>query len=534
MYLRLIYVCIQLLILLLPFKAGLAYPGLWIELYYPDNYRFALWEWKPIENATVTGPENFFAESDNTIIPLPSPPIIGNTYRFNIIYQDGSKEIWDYKVTGFNSSFAHMMTPADGDEIYTTTPTFTWSEASGIDRYVLMVHGENGHLWTTSIPAGTTSCKYNYDGTAADSLQWEKSYSIFLHTFDSDGHQATTTSGFIISKPCAEIKSSHKYRMEFQYDTSIDNPQKIWLPIPRLWEGRGVKELKNIKITPTPTDRYYDPNGTGTEIAYWENSGEEIKKISIEFEVELSLIRHCLDENQTWPQYDTGTELYQKNTVSTPWVQSDHPEIVNTAQSIIGSEFNPYKQARLIFNWVNTEIQGSPLNQPPEPDGDALLVLHRRTAGCGGFANLFVALCRSVGIPARNIGVYTPPAGSGQIYFQYGLHCIDCPNPGFGSHVMSEFYLPEYGWVQCDTSQRGGIPQFGRISEERIFMSKGNDIDLGNNHSCSSDQGWNIINNANAWFHLPRIPCQTSSGMTLSIQRISNQIPSIQLLLFDD
>lgn len=63
---------------------------------------------------------------------------------------------------------------------------------------------------------------------------------------------------------------------------------------------------------------------------------------------------------------------------------------------------------------------------------------------------------------------------------------------------MSEFYLPEYGYVQCDISKSGGIQQFGRISEERIFMSKGNNIDLGNNHSCPSDQGGNIINNANA------------------------------------
>ena len=65
-----------LFVLLFALKFSFAYPGLWIEFYYPDNYRFALWEWKPIEHVTVTGPHNFFAKSDNTIIPLPSLPLL--------------------------------------------------------------------------------------------------------------------------------------------------------------------------------------------------------------------------------------------------------------------------------------------------------------------------------------------------------------------------------------------------------------------------------------------------------------------------
>ncbi len=423
-------------------------------------------------------------------------------------------------------SFAHMISPADGEVVYSTEITFSWSAATGVDRYVLMIDDGTVDLWHISLPPGTTSCIYNSDGTANGDLQFEKTYHIHLHAFDSNGHQATTTAAFYIDRPCTEVTPSRRYRMKYQYDCSVDKPDKLWLPIPRPWEGNGVVDLKLIRITPIPTDRYFDPNGTGTEIGYWELSGNGTEKIIIEFIVELSLIRHCIDDNRTWPPYDTSSELYQKNTAPTPWVQSDHPEVVNLANEIVGNETNPYQQAKLIFKWVNTEIMGSPVDQPPEPDGDALLVIQRRTAGCGGYANLFVALCRAVGIPARSIGVWTTHKDGWEIpYFEDGLHCIECPDPGFGTQVMAEFYLQDYGWIQVDASQGGGnSSQFGNIPFERMILSKGNEIDMGQGYSCPSEEGWNNLGGVSAWFHVPRIPSQAFDGVTLKIDNITNSI----------
>ena len=540
MQIRFISTSIQILIFLISIKVSFAFHGLTIEHFYPDDYRFALWEWKPIEHVTVTGPGGLYLESQIALISLLSEPIIGETYTFDIKYKDGSREIWNYTVNSVNNNFAHILSPVNvEEEIITTTPTFLWSEASGITGYVLSINGERtdgsyGNLWIISLPIGTTSCVYNYDGTATENLQIGKRYGIVLSTTDSNGHPAVTMTEFFISGPCTEIETSRKYRMSFQYDTSIDRPQKVWLPIPRSWDSNGVNALKIIKIVPTPNDRYYDPNGTGTEIAYWELSGEGTEKIRIIFDAELSLIRHCIDKDHPWPPYNKNTELYKKNTAPTPWVQSDHPDIVSAAQSIVGSETNPYKQARLIFNWVNSEIRGSPTDGPPEPDGDALLVLQRGTAGCGGYANLFVALCRSVGIPARNIGVWTPPMGfEGQNpYFEYGLHCYDCQNFGFGTHVMAEFFLQDYGWVQCDTSQGGTPLQFGNIPQERLFLSKGNEIELLNDHDCPTDEiHGNSMNGVHAWFTGPRIPCQTASGWTLKIEPPREPIPNTSLIL---
>ena len=212
------------------------------------------------------------------------------------------------------------------------------------------------------------------------------------------------------------------FRMEYTYDPSIDNPTEIWMPLHREWDGNGMKNVKILEISPKPTDRYFDPNGTGTEIAYWKASGDWKDKIKIRFELDLELIEHNIDDNREWPQYDKSSNLYVMNTSPTVWVQSDHPDIKAQAKLIVGNEKNPYKQARLIHAWVWTEIIGSPPGPPHEPDGDALLVLQRGTAGCGGYANIFVALCRSIGIPARSVGSW-PPGDPGKVYFMEGSHC---------------------------------------------------------------------------------------------------------------
>jgi hypothetical protein len=122
-------------------------------------------------------------------------------------------------------------------------------------------------------------------------------------------------------------------------------------------------------------------------------------------------------------------------------------------------------------------------------------------------------------------------------YFGEGSHCIDCQNPGFGTHVMAEFYLQDYGWIQVDASQGDNPPQFGNIPFERLFLSKGNEIDMGHNHSWPAEEGWNILGGVAAWLHVPRIPSQAFAGITLKINDITNPIikpmPFIPLLLFD-
>jgi len=286
------------------------------------------------------------------------------------------------------------------------------------------------------------------------------------------------------------------YRMEYTFETPAS---EVWAPIPRFWDGNGIVDVAIAEITPEPTDRYYDSGGT--EIGYWKTTGGGNQTFKIIFEIEVSPIFHNISEYQQWPPYDTTTELYKKHTASVVWAQSDSPEIVATAQGIAGFETNRFKQARLFYYWIRSRSWAS---LGPTDYEDALSALQNQRAACGGMANLFVAFCRSVGIPARNVSSLSQ-VGSDQFTTGTLRSFADLE-----THVWAEFYLQDYGWVQCDATQPD---MFARIPRERVITAKGNDILLGHNYSSND---YNNINGERSWFHLACTPGQENVSLTIS------------------
>ena len=301
--------------------------------------------------------------------------------------------------------------------------------------------------------------------------------------------------------PFATPIARQSYRMEYGVRTSEDWC-RMWLPVPRYWDGNGTWRVELGDISPPPTDFYQEANGT--QIAYWElQSGEAITVTEV-FTVEISLgVVYDLNETMEWPPYDTASELYQKNTRPTQWVQADHPLIIQQAQQIVGAETNPYRMAQAIHYWVYTEIRVGEV-----VGGDALSTLVSRKGNCGEHANLFVALCRAVGIPARTVGGFIPDS-EGVFRPEY-------------AHAWSEFYLPDYGWVQNDATGLG----FPGVYEHGLALSKGNDIELGHEFPCGPLP----------WLQLPHVdtlntvfpPCQDhGQGVWLKVE----PLPSWQIYL---
>jgi hypothetical protein len=119
-------------------------------------------------------------------------------------------------------------------------------------------------------------------------------------------------------------------------------------------------------------------------------------------------------------------EEFTKYLASTTFCQSDDIEVRRIAKDIVGDERNSWVAAKKIAEWVSLEM---------EPNYDvgfasAKEVLENREGDCSEHTVLMVALCRSVGIPAR--------AAVGVMYGQ-GI---------FAYHMWSEVYVG--GWVGLD------------------------------------------------------------------------------------
>jgi len=82
---------------------------------------------------------------------------------------------------------------------------------------------------------------------------------------------------------------------------------------------------------------------------------------------------------------------------STPFIQSDHPEIQAKAREIVSPGDPAFVKAKKLVTWVNENIQKRPVLSVP----NALETLQNRVGDCNEHAVLLAALARASGIPAQ-------------------------------------------------------------------------------------------------------------------------------------
>lgn len=159
--------------------------------------------------------------------------------------------------------------------------------------------------------------------------------------------------------------------------------------------------------------------------------------------------RFRVDPEKVGP-YDRESALYRTYTASRGNIAVT-PEIAQRAREIVGKETNPYRAARLIYDYI---LQNLPYSFVPHL---TVAVLKKPEAAyahefgygdCGTQSMYFAALCRAIGIPARSTG---------------GYQLI----PGYsGPHFWAEFYLPNYGWIPVDPTIAEAADWAARLTDE--------------------------------------------------------------------
>jgi hypothetical protein len=138
---------------------------------------------------------------------------------------------------------------------------------------------------------------------------------------------------------------------------------------------------------------------------------------------------------------------------STPFIQSDHPEIQAKAKEIVSPDDPAVVKAKKLVRWVNENIQKRPVLSVP----NALETLQHRVGDCNEHAVLLAALARASGLPAQ--------VEAGLVY-QKGR---------FYYHAWNVLYLGT--WVTAD-SVMGQLPadvthiRFVRGTERQIDLMR--------------------------------------------------------------
>lgn len=265
---------------------------------------------------------------------------------------------------------------------------------------------------------------------------------------------------------------------------------RVWIPIPVEWVTQ--KDVKIMEISPKPVEISEDVHGN--QMAFWQINvaARNTQDYQLIFEVSILKKKWDFDVSKTG-EYDKNDPVYLNYLGSTSLVQTNNPMIIEKAREIVGEEKNPYIKSKLIYDYLEKYlVMGGDSN-------DAVTTLKEKRGQCGGVANLYVALCRAVGVPARTI------VGMGNLSGTKNF-----PAQHLGTHVFSEVYLPYYGWIPVEVRTFDSKNGYGVFDGNFLIMSKGPEIILG--HGADNKN----------WFHLPVIngSQEEAEQITLEVKRI--------------
>ena len=211
---------------------------------------------------------------------------------------------------------------------------------------------------------------------------------------------------------------------------------KVWIPYPV--ETDSQKDIKTVTIEPAQFWKSGPDTKADLGNIYFEIPLDQLTNdlsIKVQFTFNQYQQNFEIDPSKVGT-YDTESSLYKTYTTSAGNTTITS-EIKAKALAIVGSEKNPYLQAKKIFNYITNNVKYSytPHAYLQESGMPESVYVHTYNVGdCGAQSIYFCALCRSLGIPARSIGGF-------QILVEGG-----------SPHFWSEIYLPNYGWVPNDTT----------------------------------------------------------------------------------
>lgn len=139
---------------------------------------------------------------------------------------------------------------------------------------------------------------------------------------------------------------------------------------------------------------------SGTKFDFPESDRQKVISKDEEAEEVVLELKAQLDDSIT---HELTEEEREKFTAPTAKIQSDHPKIRKRAEKIVKGKEETAEKIAALNSWVFNKLSFA----IGDNSSTALRVLETRSGDCTECALLFVALARSLGIPAREVGGYT-------------------------------------------------------------------------------------------------------------------------------
>jgi transglutaminase-like putative cysteine protease len=275
-------------------------------------------------------------------------------------------------------------------------------------------------------------------------------------TFSYDSH---------IPAPAVTYGSPRTYRITHEATLQVGDGRLLsieaWLPVPQNHPEQSVSNLQVQPRVPVVRDvtkraslaRFYQTRGlprTGGHVTY---------RVSYDVTCRQSMTNWAAVGKPTFDDYkrDATFRLFSRPEKK---IETRHAGIKAKAAQLRDGRNEVVETARTIYDFV---INSTTYRLLDGIEG-AGYCLKNGHGECTEYSALFVALCRSAGIPARPV-----------------LGCFGDQTNGW--HAWAEFMLPSGEWIPVDASLGDRNPRqrehwFGRLDNRRVVFGKTYDTDL--------------------------------------------------------
>jgi transglutaminase-like putative cysteine protease len=216
----------------------------------------------------------------------------------------------------------------------------------------------------------------------------------------------------------------------------------------------NYQKVSNFRTYPEEYDMY-----NGSIQLQWDNPDEQIIPYGVSARVETNGYQVQVKRKV---QYPLDVSLLSQTITTyldpTEHIDSDDADIVELAAALASGKDDLYDVVFAVATWVNGNIEYNLSTLTADVSQKASWVLDEGYGVCDEMTSLFIALLRSLDIPARYV--------SGVSYTNSPLFDFN-----WGPHGWAEVYFPEYGWVPFDVT----YGEYGYLNPSHIELRKSAD-----------------------------------------------------------
>ncbi|MBT4936160.1 transglutaminase domain-containing protein [Candidatus Woesearchaeota archaeon] len=205
------------------------------------------------------------------------------------------------------------------------------------------------------------------------------------------------------------------------------------------WDSTGIIQDNGVMFT------WNEPSLGDKEYGYTTILKTENQRKEVQYKVPFPI----------HPRNIKGYEEYLEPTIT---IDSNNPEIVAKATELAQGEDDLFKVAFKLAEWVERNVEYDLNTLTSQASQKASWVLENEQGVCDEMTSLFVAMARSLGIPARFV--------SGISYTTSELF-----DENWQPHGWAEVFFPDIGWVSFDIT----FGEYGYIDVTHIKLRDGFD-----------------------------------------------------------